>query len=355
MEFPVPSIALLFLSQTQTHFIVKSPRMQEEDQDLGVKVAAAPFDDQNADIILRSSDKVEFRVHSIILSLASQFFKDTFTLPQSRTPQPDANRIDLAEDSIIVDKMLRFCYPGPEPPFSSAKDLSPVIDVLVKYAMDAVLPRARSILAGFFDRDPVRVFAISHRYRWCNMARAAADHTLNQALPFSYVTELDHVPTKEYHLLIDYHSRCSRSLRRYLDNPDGWDETAEWWMKYHCNQHEVSWMGGPRHCVEPPGTGTRTWFREYITQLNAELQLRPSIARLQEFEAMLQRVALDEAFACPNCREVAHDEFRTWAADDLVPTIVKILVNVCDFLLNPFLCFFFFYCRLIFLIYSRSM
>ncbi|KAI0255963.1 hypothetical protein BJV78DRAFT_1113987, partial [Lactifluus subvellereus] len=41
-----------------------------------------PFDDADADIILRSSDQVNFHVYKVILSVASPFFKDMFSLPQ---------------------------------------------------------------------------------------------------------------------------------------------------------------------------------------------------------------------------------------------------------------------------------
>ncbi|KAI0272559.1 hypothetical protein BC834DRAFT_857294 [Gloeopeniophorella convolvens] len=35
-----------------------------------------PFDDADADIILRSTDNVDFRVYSVILSKASAVFRD---------------------------------------------------------------------------------------------------------------------------------------------------------------------------------------------------------------------------------------------------------------------------------------
>ena len=39
-----------------------------------------PFDDPNADVILRSRDNVDFRTFKLMLSLASEFFKDMFSL-----------------------------------------------------------------------------------------------------------------------------------------------------------------------------------------------------------------------------------------------------------------------------------
>ena len=46
--------------------------------------AASPFDKPSADVILRTSDFVDFYVHKVVLSLASAFFEDMF---QSRNLQ----------------------------------------------------------------------------------------------------------------------------------------------------------------------------------------------------------------------------------------------------------------------------
>ncbi|KAI0305826.1 hypothetical protein B0F90DRAFT_1609499, partial [Multifurca ochricompacta] len=40
-----------------------------------------PFDDADADIILRSADNFDFRVYRVILSKASPVFRDMFTFP----------------------------------------------------------------------------------------------------------------------------------------------------------------------------------------------------------------------------------------------------------------------------------
>ncbi|OJT03115.1 hypothetical protein TRAPUB_6303 [Trametes pubescens] len=49
--------------------------------------ASAPFDRDDADLILRSSDNIDFHVHRIILTLASPVFAGMFTTPQP----PDTN------------------------------------------------------------------------------------------------------------------------------------------------------------------------------------------------------------------------------------------------------------------------
>jgi len=47
-----------------------------------ISKAGPPFDRPDADIILRSTDGVEFHTFKSILSLASQFFNDMYEIPQ---------------------------------------------------------------------------------------------------------------------------------------------------------------------------------------------------------------------------------------------------------------------------------
>ena len=47
----------------------------------GSAYASEPFDHAKADIILRSSDNIDFHVFKLFLSLASPFFEDMFNIP----------------------------------------------------------------------------------------------------------------------------------------------------------------------------------------------------------------------------------------------------------------------------------
>ena len=75
--------------------------------------AQPPFDKLSADVILRSSDRVDFRVHRTILVEASPVFSDMFSLPQ-----PTAEMIDgcawvrLHDDPSDVLHLLRALYDG---------------------------------------------------------------------------------------------------------------------------------------------------------------------------------------------------------------------------------------------------
>ncbi|KAJ7502629.1 hypothetical protein B0H11DRAFT_1989394 [Mycena galericulata] len=135
-----------------------------------------PFDNEDADVILRSSDEVDFRVFKLILSLSSSFFKDTFSLPQAPdlSKGADIQVVEILEDSHVLDKLLRFCYPCEDPVVKTLDEIHAVIEAMMKYDMLEVVKRAKQVLRSFAKSHPVAVFAISCRYEWEDLARTAA-------------------------------------------------------------------------------------------------------------------------------------------------------------------------------------
>ncbi|KDQ20466.1 hypothetical protein BOTBODRAFT_308158 [Botryobasidium botryosum FD-172 SS1] len=70
------------------------------------------FSSPTADVILRSSDDVQFKVHRLLLVEASPFFRTMFDLPQPSTPLADALPVvDFAEPEQVLDTLLRWIYP----------------------------------------------------------------------------------------------------------------------------------------------------------------------------------------------------------------------------------------------------
>jgi BTB/POZ domain len=92
-----------------------------------------------ADIIIQSSDLVNFRVHKSILAFSSQFFRTMFSLPQP--PTEIANELPvlpMSEDAEIVRALLTVIYPIPsEIPVAYDRVLS-LLAASQKYDMPAV-------------------------------------------------------------------------------------------------------------------------------------------------------------------------------------------------------------------------
>jgi hypothetical protein len=81
-----------------------------------IDLATSPlqhFDIPDANIIIRSSDSVNFRVYKSVLTIVSPFFKDLFTLPQpSDSESVDGLPVvELSEDSDLLNSLVSLLYP----------------------------------------------------------------------------------------------------------------------------------------------------------------------------------------------------------------------------------------------------
>jgi hypothetical protein len=71
------------------------------------------FEVPDANIIIRSSDLVDFRIHKSVLAMTSPFFKDLLSLPQPS----DSETVDglpvvqLSEDSELLNSLVSILYP----------------------------------------------------------------------------------------------------------------------------------------------------------------------------------------------------------------------------------------------------
>ncbi|KAH9990638.1 hypothetical protein BJV74DRAFT_421225 [Russula compacta] len=67
-----------------------------------------------ADIIIQSSDHVNFPVHKLILAFSSQFFRDMFSLPQPSNEIVDGLHVlPMPEDAELVRSLITVLYPVP--------------------------------------------------------------------------------------------------------------------------------------------------------------------------------------------------------------------------------------------------
>jgi hypothetical protein len=90
----------------------------QEQEDPQTKIISAtsplePFDVSDTNLIIRSSDKVDYRVHKTVLAMASSFFKDLLSLPQpSNCEVVDGLRVvQLSEGSELLNSLISMFYP----------------------------------------------------------------------------------------------------------------------------------------------------------------------------------------------------------------------------------------------------
>ncbi|KAH8102686.1 hypothetical protein BXZ70DRAFT_929433 [Cristinia sonorae] len=143
-------------------------------------VASEPFDDVGADIILRTSDGVDFYIYRIILSLSSPFFKSMFSLKQpkdssgSLVSAEGQHIIPVQECSRTLDFLLRLCYPIPDPDIQTIEDIGNVLEAAMKYEMEQPTKLMRKLLLETSTVHPLRGFAVACRLRMDDEAKTAA-------------------------------------------------------------------------------------------------------------------------------------------------------------------------------------
>ena len=164
--------------EIDTEFVPQGTKDVQQVQDAGP--AFAPFDKpKSADVILRSSDPLDFHARKAILAEASAVFDDMFNLPQppasASTSVPSATRvhidsseykdglpvITLQEDSATLDALLRFCYPIPNKRIHDIDTLSRILTASMKYAMDGVTAMLREDLRRLASDFPLRTFCLA--------------------------------------------------------------------------------------------------------------------------------------------------------------------------------------------------
>ncbi|KAK6980639.1 hypothetical protein R3P38DRAFT_3117470, partial [Favolaschia claudopus] len=176
--------------------------------------------------ILRSSDGVDFRVYRLILSSASPFFKDMFSLPQERCEDPSSiPNIPFSETGRILDRFLRIWYPGATAAgFDNLEQLADVIQLALE-------------LRVYVEKHCVSVFAIACRYGWTDLAKLAAKQALTLDLPSIFnstdsLPHLRHISGDQFQALLRYHHACGvEASEASTDLP--WSDAEYAWNK--CN------------------------------------------------------------------------------------------------------------------------
>lgn len=263
-------------------------------------IASYPFDssDATSDIVLLSSDKIHFYCHKVILSLSSPYFKEKFTIPSGYVDA--APILFMSEDSKILDKILRFCYPAVDPKFESLSEFYQVVTTMVnKFSMRNVARRARGELCKYAKSEPLRVFAIAYAMQWNDEAAEAAACVLNRpllALDDQDIPELDILPSPRvlYRLFKTYHTRSDAVCQAANKSDD--DAIIGLLNGVACSEHDSF--------PDPEGTPTKTWFVRYCTSVRETLCHEPSLETLFACDEWARPLAERTASSCVHCSQL---------------------------------------------------
>lgn len=174
--------------------------------------APSPFDKDAADLILRSSDAVDFRVRRAILAEASPVFDDMFGVPQPSNASVD-DPVFLTETSQTLEILLRTCYPiiDPIPATMKIKQLGLILEAARKYQMDHATVLMRRLLTSKYTKsDPVTAYCIACQHGLEKEAMAAA----RRVRP----SDLGVLPQNAYPALNDISAGCYYRLLKFRRN-----------------------------------------------------------------------------------------------------------------------------------------
>lgn len=291
------------------------------------------FNHAKADIILRSSDGVEFRLHKVILEMASPIFCDMFTLPQEASQSDRAQVVDVTETARTLEDLLPFCYPMERSEFLQLSRLRAVLHAAMKYDMAFLVKILKRNLTLFLPSEPLRVYAIACLIEDRDLACAAAKRLLNCPFPgFAFPPdpppELDILPCTALHNVHIYREQCAEAARAvFLDHKwmcseargrtisvskKGNANLSQTWAWLACDSGSCArsaselYVHGQRWCTVYP----RAWWQKYSDSAAKELSLRPLGETLTRAE--LTETAIAEAATCKTCGPKAAEDLMEY-------------------------------------------
>ncbi|KAI0765338.1 hypothetical protein C8Q74DRAFT_1431988 [Fomes fomentarius] len=119
--------------------------------------------------------------------------------------------IPIPEPSDILDPLLRFAYPIPDPVMNDLRDISIVLAMALEYQMEEAISLLKELLCAYIPSDPLRVWAIACLLRLEDEARAAADSLLGRDLPDNAPREFEELSAGNVYRLASYH-KCNGNV-----------------------------------------------------------------------------------------------------------------------------------------------
>jgi len=181
-----------------------------------------PFDHADADTVLRSSDKVDFFVYRVLLSISSPFFKSMFSLPQPISEKPNPV-IDVTENSRTIAVLLKIIYPLVSE-VAEPESLDDMIDALVaarKYDMAVVSQWLNEKFAQSkaVQDDPIVAFCAAYDHELGEAARVAARASLKHRMNLDNIAgKFQYINGPAFDQLYKFHRACSATATETLSS-----------------------------------------------------------------------------------------------------------------------------------------
>ncbi|KAI0316090.1 hypothetical protein OF83DRAFT_1173226 [Amylostereum chailletii] len=291
-----------------------SPRTPDKQEEYG-----APFDDADADVVLRSSDDVNFRVYKVILTKASPFFKELLALRQPEAlPSPGADKdsdcgetydglplIPFSETKTTLSLILTLCYPIPPPSPPTLEGIVLLLAAAQKYELARVHVWAVGLFAASPEaRDsPAKAFGMACSHRLEQEARLAARMALHGPLNLDALEEqLPFMDGLTLQRLMRYHRQCANvavdlttpELFTWIGRRD--DQVWEWASATSCNCTRRKYL-----VANNETWNCKVWWAEYMKRAGAVLRVIPAGETVRKSELIRPSY---------NSEEICHKDCR---------------------------------------------
>ncbi|KZS94827.1 hypothetical protein SISNIDRAFT_465089 [Sistotremastrum niveocremeum HHB9708] len=176
------------------------------------------FNDPTADLLFVTSDNVLFRVHSLILRLGADHFRETLGIDRRTAPSTVLdieNRIPVPESSHVFSLILQFMYPYKNPTleFQDAKQLHSFVNAVLCYGVEAAKDAIEDaiIQSPFLDQQPLYLYHIAESNKLARAHRAVLIKCLSLDFlqsPNEFIRlGGEHLTTIEFYRITHYKSR----------------------------------------------------------------------------------------------------------------------------------------------------
>ncbi|KAI6097666.1 hypothetical protein EDD16DRAFT_594554 [Pisolithus croceorrhizus] len=255
--------------------------------------ASSPFNHAKADVILRSSDNVDFRVFKLFLLLSSPFFETLFDLPQpSEDNLTDTEMKDglpvipISEDSRTLDTLLRFCYPctlTKNPSLNHFTEVVRVLEAAQKYSLDEVESTIREAFfkPAILEVNPLRCFAIARQARLREETILSARYSLRTSLVPDWFGEIGMVTSTDVLALWAYHQKCGKAVQTLK-------LSYSWIEGHYQTRAAVPWIFGNCNCPRSNtirlfgSQGHLIWWEEFMEATFQTLKEKPCAQTVHE-------------------------------------------------------------------------
>ncbi|KAI0253670.1 hypothetical protein BJV78DRAFT_160446 [Lactifluus subvellereus] len=294
----------------------------------------------DADLIVRSNDHVNFRVHKSVLAMASPFFRSVFT----RTPSPYDGVVDglpvlplLSLDSSLLDGLISILYPIRDRlrpfilPGWSYYDVLHLLAACQNYKLVSVQSAIRAELDSGAFPEPMGIgaffaYAMASRKALIPEVEKAARLTLNRTMDFdTLVGVLQLFKGRELCDLVRFRRRCRDNVVACLESFLDCAGPTKIWVgcpAVSCHSSESRGVTKPVVDVLP------RWLRDLFTRNRDKMQelTHPLIEPSSIYEEYL--TALQTHTDCHFCLRVHATEGLKFCAE-LENKLVQARNKVC--------------------------